>query len=196
VKRTSITDAKNGLSALIDRVRHGESIIIEDRGVPVARIESVAAPGRREVAGRAARLERQGVLRPAQSPPRRRAQARYLRDPEVVVWWGTQVECASAIARLERDGALPSADANESFSRLDALAPSWMQIDPSDEVREVARRFLRVHPLRAADALQLAAAFVAAERRPSTLAFVTLDERLRAAASREGFLIDDTPASP
>ena len=72
MKRTSITDAKNGLSALIDRVRHGESIIIEDRGVPVARIESVAAPGRREVEGRAARLERQGVLRPAQSPPPRR----------------------------------------------------------------------------------------------------------------------------
>lgn len=72
MKRTSITDAKNGLSALIDRVRHGESIIIEDRGVPVARIESVAAPGRREVAGRAARLERQGALRPAISPPPRR----------------------------------------------------------------------------------------------------------------------------
>jgi prevent-host-death family protein len=72
MKRTSITDAKNGLSALIDRVRHGESIIIEDRGVPVARIESVAAPGRREVAGRAARLERQGVVRPALAPPPRR----------------------------------------------------------------------------------------------------------------------------
>jgi len=72
MKRTSITDAKNGLSALIDRVRHGESIIIEDRGVPVARLESVAAPGRRDVAGRAARLLRQGVLRPPlSSAPKR-----------------------------------------------------------------------------------------------------------------------------
>ena len=120
--------------------------------------------------------------------------AHYVRDPEVVVWWGSPVECASAIARLERDGSLP-AGASESFSRLDALAPSWMEIEPSDEVREAARRFLRVHPLRAADALQLAAAFVAAERRPSTLAFVTLDERLRAAAAKEGFLIDDLAAS-
>ena len=67
MKRTSITDAKNGLSALIDRVRHGEAVIIEDRGVPVARLESVAAPGRDEVEGRAARLQRQGVLRPALS---------------------------------------------------------------------------------------------------------------------------------
>ncbi len=37
------------------------------------------------------------------------------------------------------------------------------EIDPSDEIRETAARFLRVHPLRAADALQLAAAFAAAE---------------------------------
>ena len=67
MKRTSITDAKNGLSALIEQVRHGESFIIEDRGVPVARLESVAAPGRSAVEGRAARLARQGVLRPALS---------------------------------------------------------------------------------------------------------------------------------
>ena len=80
-------------------------------------------------------------------------QSRYARDPEVVVWWGTPVECASAIARLEREGALSTANAAESFARLDALAPSWMQIDPSDEIRESARRLLRVHALRAADAL-------------------------------------------
>ena len=72
MKRTSITDAKNGLSALIARVRHGESFIIEDRGLPVARLEPVATRGRRDVEGRAARLERQGVLRPAlSSAPRR-----------------------------------------------------------------------------------------------------------------------------
>jgi prevent-host-death family protein len=72
MKRTSITEAKNGLSALIARVRHGESFIIEDRGLPVARLEPVASGGRRDVEGRAARLERQGVLRPAlSSAPRR-----------------------------------------------------------------------------------------------------------------------------
>jgi hypothetical protein len=132
----------------------------------------------------------------AAEPGTRALQSLYMRDPEVVVWWGTLVECASAIARLERDGALAPADAAESFFRLDALAPSWMQIDPSDEIRETARRFLRVHPLRAADALQLAAALVAAERRPPTLAFVTLDDRLRDAAGKEGFLIENLPAAP
>ena len=116
-------------------------------------------------------------------------QSLYAQDMDVVVWWGTPVECASAIARLEREGALSAEAAAESFSRLDALAPSWMQIDPSDEIRESARRFLRVHPLRAADALQLAAALVASERRPSTLAFVTGDNRLQDAAAKEGFLV-------
>ena len=100
------------------------------------------------------------------------------------------MECASAIARLQRDRALTGQDAAESFTRLDALIRSSMQIDPSDEIRESARRLLRVHPLRAADALQLAAAFVAAERRPSTLAFVTLDDRLQEAADKEGFHIE------
>jgi hypothetical protein len=48
-----------------------------------------------------------------------------------------------------------------------------------------------VHPLGAADALQLAAALVAAERRPPTLTLVTCDDRLREAAAKEGFLIED-----
>jgi predicted nucleic acid-binding protein len=120
----------------------------------------------------------------------RAMQALYSRDTEVAVWWGTPVECASAITRLQRDGALRTRDAVEAFSRLDALAPSWMQVDPTDEIRESARRLLRVHPLRAADALQLAAAFMVAERRPATLTVVTLDDRVREAAEREGFRIE------
>jgi predicted nucleic acid-binding protein len=55
-------------------------------------------------------------------------------------------------------------------------------------------RFLRVHRLRAADALQLAAAFTAAERRPVSLRVVTLDERLADAARKEGFALVDTGA--
>ena len=54
--------------------------------------------------------------------------------------------------------------------------------------------FLRVHPLRAADALQLAAAFVAAERRPASLQVVTLDERLADAMRKEGFALVDIAA--
>src|SRR5262245_47479372 len=89
------------------------------------------------------------------------------KDPAMLVWWGTAIECASAIARLERDEALNEKDAAEAFERLRQIAAAWHEVEPSDPVREAAVRFLRVHPLRAADSLQLAAAFVAAQHRPS-----------------------------
>ena len=127
----------------------------------------------------------------AEEPKTGPARALYLNDPDVAVWWATPVECASAIARLDRDGALPAASVAESFRRLDALSPSWIAVEPGEEIRETARRLLRVHPLRAADALQLAAAFTAAERRPPTLTVVTLDDRLRETAVREGFVVAD-----
>jgi uncharacterized protein len=114
------------------------------------------------------------------------------RDPVMLVWWATEVECASAIARLERGGALEAAAADEAFDRLKRLAEAWHEVEPGDGVRETAVRFLRVHPLRAADAAQLAAAFVAAQRRPSSLEIITLDDRLAAAARREGFGLTDT----
>lgn len=75
MKRASITEAKNGLSALIDRVRHGDAIVIEDRGVPVARLEPILTPGRSDTVGRTTRLVRHGVLRPAAAPPPRRVLA-------------------------------------------------------------------------------------------------------------------------
>lgn len=109
------------------------------------------------------------------------------RDSSVLVWWATEIECASALARLEREGALGEAAATTSFERLRQLSAGWQEVDASDAVRETAVRLLRVHPLRAADATQLAAAFVAAERRPASLEFVTLDLRLAAAARKEGF---------
>ena len=77
------------------------------------------------------------------------------------------------------------------LQRLQQLSAGWHEIDPSDEIRETAARFLRVHPLRAADALQLAAAFAAAERRPASLEMVTLDDRLANAARKEGFALLD-----
>ena len=112
-------------------------------------------------------------------------------DDELLVWWASVVECDSALARLERDGALSGADADAAFRRLDLLKRSWVEIEPRDEIRELARRLLRVHPLRAADAMQLGAAYLAAERRPATLEMVTLDDRLRAAAAKEGFILTE-----
>jgi predicted nucleic acid-binding protein len=115
----------------------------------------------------------------------------YLGEPGVITWWGTPVECASAVSRLEREGSLSPEAVTETLKRLDALAVHWHRIEPVDEILEIARRLLRVHPLRAADSLQLAAAFLASEGRPSTLEFVCLDDRLVLAAQREGFLVRD-----
>jgi predicted nucleic acid-binding protein len=125
----------------------------------------------------------------------RRLQALAAKDSAMLVWWGSDVECVSALARLERDGALSPQAIALALKRLSQLARSWHEVDPSDAIREAATRFLRVHPLRAADALQLAAAFLAAERRPASLEIVTLDERLATAARKEGFaVIDAAPA--
>jgi predicted nucleic acid-binding protein len=109
------------------------------------------------------------------------------RDPDILVWWSTEVECASALCRIERDGALSASDVAEALARLDALSAAWHVIQPVPRLRAVAIRLLRTHPLRAADALQLAAAIEASEQQPRTLPLVTLDERLARAAEREGF---------
>jgi predicted nucleic acid-binding protein len=111
------------------------------------------------------------------------------RDPVMLVWWGTPVECVSAIARREREGALGAEQARAAIERLRSLSLSWQEVLPTDAVRATAQRLLRVHALRAADSLQLAAAVLAAERDPATLPLVSLDERLCDAAAREGFQI-------
>lgn len=114
-------------------------------------------------------------------------QALLAKDGVMLVWWATPVECASALARLERESALEETSATAAFDRLRQLTGSWHEVDAGDAVRDTAIRFLRVHPLRAADAMQLAAAFIAANRQPATLDLVTLDERVAAAARKEGF---------
>ena len=124
-------------------------------------------------------------------PTTRRLQVLAARDPDMLVWWGSEVECASALARLERAAALDVKGIALASNRLTQLANGWHEIEPSEIVRESAMRFLRVHPLRAADALQLAAAFIAAERRPPSLEVITLDERLAEAARKEGFALVD-----
>ncbi len=120
-----------------------------------------------------------------------RLQALASRDPDMLVWWGSEVECMSALARLERSAALDAKGMALASDRLKQLARGWHEIEPSEIVRESAVRFLRVHPLRAADALQLAAAFTASEHRPASLQLVTLDERLGEAAAKEGFALVD-----
>lgn len=116
-----------------------------------------------------------------------RSKALLREDPVVLAWWAAEVECTSALARLERDQSLSRKAAVSAYQRLAAFRDAWNEVQPTSGLKETAARLLRVHVLRAADALQLAAAIVAAEGRPSTLNFICFDERLATAARKEGF---------
>jgi len=108
-------------------------------------------------------------------------------DREVTVWWGTPVECLSAIYRRHRESPVPAPLLTEALSRLRALVEDADAVSPTDEVRRRAGRLVAAHPLRTADALQLGAALVWCEEQSHGEGFVCLDDRLREAARREGF---------
>ena len=104
-----------------------------------------------------------------------------------VFWWGTPVECKSAIYRRHREDPLPRAILETALQRLELLVDHSDTVAATEDVRRRAGRLLAVHPLRAADALQLAAALVFCEDDPTGESFVCLDDRLRDAALSEGF---------
>ena len=109
-------------------------------------------------------------------------------DPDVVMWWGTPVECASAVARSRREGILAASDEATALRALDALRTSWYEVLPGESVRAQAMRVLRMHQLRSADALQLSAALEWSGI-PVSATFVTFDRRLAVSAELEGFRI-------
>lgn len=108
-------------------------------------------------------------------------------DDAMQVWWCTSTECISALQRLQREGSQGSGEIAEASQRLSGLAQRWTEIEPNDQVRQHAERLLRTHPLRAADALQLAAAIIGSGYDPAGLTFLTADTRLAEAATKEGF---------
>ena len=78
MKTASISETKNQLSALIDRVKRGESILILDRGRPVARLVAASTEG--DTTGRIERLEREGAVLRAK---RKLEAATFAAPPEV-----------------------------------------------------------------------------------------------------------------
>ena len=109
--------------------------------------------------------------------------------PSMVLWWGTRVELVSGVCRLRRSGKLDEKGQHNLFGAIERVTSDADQIEPIEQVRAASIRVLRVHSLRAADALQLAAALVWTDHSPSGAAFVCLDKRLREAAEREGFTV-------
>ncbi len=130
------------------------------------------------------------VLLIADQPGSEQAREIFRADPAMVVWWGSAVECWSALARLRREATLPAQAEVEAGKLLAMLLQGAFEVQPSEELRRLAIRLLRVHPLRAADALQLAAALIWAGDPPSPgREMVVFDHRLREAAHLEGLTV-------
>ena len=109
-------------------------------------------------------------------------------DPGVAAWWGSVIECSAALAHRGREGRLAADDWDNALARLNVLKDSWFEVQPGERLRALAARLVRVHMLRASDALQLAAALVWIDKAaPGEL--VTLDRRLHTAARLEGFRV-------
>lgn len=110
-------------------------------------------------------------------------------DSGLVLWWGASTECLSALARSSREGRITAADHEAGRDLVAVLRDGAFEIQAGEAVRARADRLLRRYPLRAADALQLAAALTWCLERPSGSGFVCLDHRLRQAAQGEGFTV-------
>ncbi|MGA2216757.1 MAG: hypothetical protein ABSG51_01635 [Terracidiphilus sp.] len=106
---------------------------------------------------------------------------------EIVVWWAAPVEIRSAFARLLRMGRLTSIDMGQAHVVLDDLRINWREIAPSEQIRDEAGRLVDRFPLKAADALQLAAALAWCLGRSKGRAFLSGDTQLLDAARQLGF---------
>lgn len=120
----------------------------------------------------------------AQSAHARQVARMYARQ---VVWWATAVEAISAFHRLIREGHVTAKEGRQASDRLEYLRQRWNEVQPTEDVRHRAERLLAARKLRAADALQLAAALVWCANRPRGRSFICADGDLSDAAEGEGF---------
>jgi predicted nucleic acid-binding protein len=118
-----------------------------------------------------------------------RAAAWLAEDPSIAIWTLTAVEVLSALRRLVREDALPETAARLAEARLNEFIHACHEIVDIAPVKNLATRLLRLHPLRAFDALQLGAALHWSEGRPQGRVLHTFDIRLAVAAQREGFVV-------
>ena len=106
-----------------------------------------------------------------------------------VTWWATAVEAVSAFNRLRREQALTVTGREQALARLDHLRRRWHEVQPTDVLRDQAERLLAIHTLRAADALQLAAALTWCGHKTRGRCFIGADGELTKAAETEGFTV-------
>ena len=110
-------------------------------------------------------------------------------DPAMSAWRFTRVEVESALRRQERDGNRTSAEIRFAERTIETLARKWQVVPSTDDIDLDAIGLLARYPLRAADALQLAAARAVTNGHPRGQVFVTRDDVLAKAARKEGFRV-------
>ena len=110
-----------------------------------------------------------------------------LRQYELAVWWSTPVEMRSAFERLLRTGELTGAQHAAAGIRLEKLRSGWRELQPSEALRSHAETLLMRYPLKAADALQLAAAWTWCSGKTASCVFISADAQLLDAAGQVGF---------
>lgn len=117
------------------------------------------------------------------------ALAWYREDHHILTWVLTSTEVLSALYRRSREGRTTSNELSKSCQRLQTLRDDWSEVTAIEVVKQRAERLLRVHPLRAADALQLGAALLATQEQPQGIGFVSYDRNLATTAHKEGFVV-------
>jgi uncharacterized protein len=98
----------------------------------------------------------------------------------------TEVEVTSALVRRAREGSLSERERDRGIAalRTDLAALTLVELVP--EVTALAGDLLRRHPLRGADAVQLASALVLRRRAGTPVELLAFDQRLNQAAAKEG----------
>jgi predicted nucleic acid-binding protein len=112
------------------------------------------------------------------------------KDREMLLWCLSRLEVISALCRKLREEAIKNDEFQEAKQLLSKYVDHAYEVTSIDRVKNRAARLLEVHPLRAADACQLAAALVATQEDPSRLELFCFDERLVKAALKEGFVVN------
>lgn len=125
----------------------------------------------------------------AQAGPTNRSRALLRQFRKLVIWWGTTVEVYSALARLRQEGALAGRELNQAIKRWEQLETVAREVNPTEQVRRLAKGLPAQYQIRSLDALQLAAALAWCQERPRRRPFICLDERLAKAAEEAGFTI-------
>jgi uncharacterized protein len=111
------------------------------------------------------------------------------RDPEMAFWWGSPLDWWESLLAAQRQGRISAAGLQQARGVLDHLRTGAFEVQPTEELRARALRLLAVHPLRAAEAVELAAALIWCRERPHGAGFVSLHPPLRLAAALEGFRV-------